>query len=158
MKDLKLFLVCFSLLVGTDPGQAKPKDIHIHLHGIGREVATEDGSRSPPYIRAGNGWPPYVQNINERLEMEGNGSKPCPCPSRGDGSWKNWCADHMDPPQCCNQGGCGNYSGIVIKKEDRHYFFLSYEMWIKHTYIGHLYNWWNFWWYTGINLISTITS
>jgi hypothetical protein len=37
---LKLYLICISLLVMTQHGQAKPKDIHIHLHGAGYEVAT----------------------------------------------------------------------------------------------------------------------
>ena len=43
MKILKLHFVCIFLLISTDNGNAKPKDIHIHLHGIGEEVAANRG-------------------------------------------------------------------------------------------------------------------
>ena len=55
MMILRIYFVCFILLMITSCGQAKPKDIHIHLHGIGTEAATKDGElcAQPPCTLAG---------------------------------------------------------------------------------------------------------
>ena len=68
--------VCFLLLVITNPGCAKPKDIHIYLHGAGKD----DETRKEPY----------------KTEK----SEPGASPKNRNGSYLEGCLQHY-PPGCC---------------------------------------------------------